>query len=61
MDVATDPGICQNKVVNIEFPNGRIGFVFTLQRPKDKGVVVISFFGNGKNQLQKQCKRSLQH
>jgi hypothetical protein len=28
MDVATDPGLCQNKVLNLEFPNGRIGFVF---------------------------------
>jgi hypothetical protein len=51
MDVATDPGLCQDKVVNVEYPNGRIGFVFILQKKGSKDVVVISFFGDGRQQL----------
>ena len=51
MDVATDPALCQNKVVNFEFPNGRLGFVFVLQKKGSKDVAVVSFFGHGKQQL----------
>ena len=60
MDVATDPGLCQNKVLNLEFPNGRIGFVFVLQKKGSKDVVVISFFGDGRQQLHLNADTAMQ-
>jgi hypothetical protein len=50
MDVVTDPSLCSNKVVNIEFPNGRLGFMFSLNR-KGESPVIVSFFGSGEKQL----------
>jgi hypothetical protein len=51
MDVVTDPAHCLNKVVNFEFPNGRLGFAFALKGDPTKKTTVISFFGDGPKQL----------
>src|ERR1700722_9953613 len=40
---------CSDKVLNTEFPNGRVGFAF-MSHGKDGSVAVISFFGDGKNE-----------
>jgi hypothetical protein len=50
MNVATDPRRCDNKIVNVEYPNGRVGFVFTLKKSGQTGAV-ISFFGDGVKQI----------
>jgi hypothetical protein len=51
MDVVTDSSLCMNSVVNIEFPNGRLGFMFNLRRKGEQQLVTISFFGDGTKQL----------
>jgi hypothetical protein len=51
MDVVSDPTLCASKMSNIEFPNGRLGFIFVMNRPHDARSVVISFFGDGRKQL----------
>jgi hypothetical protein len=50
MDVRTDPSLCINKVVNVELPNGRKGFLFNLRRSGEKQISTISFFGDGRKQ-----------
>ena len=60
MDVSTAPTLCSNKLVNVEFPNGRVGFVFTLQRTGDVKPTVISFFGNGSEQLHVDADTAVQ-
>ena len=60
MDVVTDPSLCLNKVVNVEFPNGRLGFAFTLQRKGDPKPTVISFFGDGPKQLHIDADTAMQ-
>jgi hypothetical protein len=51
MDVVTDPALCVPKMTNIEYPNGRLGFIFLMSRKHDARSVVISFFGDGEKQL----------
>jgi hypothetical protein len=60
MDVATNPSLCLDKVVNIEFPNGRLGFAFTLQHKGDAKATVISFFGDGPKQLHIDADTAMQ-
>jgi hypothetical protein len=60
MDVVSDPSLCINKVVNIEYPNGRIGFLFTMMKKGDPKPVVVSFFGDGKNQLHIDADTAMQ-
>jgi hypothetical protein len=60
MDVVTDPSLCLNKVVNIEFPNGRLGFAFTLQHKVDPKPTIISFFGDGPKQLHIDADTAMQ-
>lgn len=60
MDVVTDPSLCTNKVVNIEYPNGRIGFLFTMMKKGDPKPLVVSFFGDGKNQLHIDADTAMQ-
>jgi hypothetical protein len=49
MAMNVDAGQSSDKVVNTEFPNGRVGFAF-MSNGKDGSVAVISFFGDGKNE-----------
>jgi hypothetical protein len=51
LDAVTDPSRCANQVVNIEFPSGRFGFMFVLNRRGDAAPVVFSFLGDGARQL----------
>lgn len=44
---------CSNKLINSEWQNDRIGFVFMLQGDKDDTVVVYTFIGNGPEQVHK--------
>jgi hypothetical protein len=60
MDVVTDPSLCSNKVINVEFPNGRLGFAFSLQRKGDPNPTVISFFGDGPKQLHIDADTAMQ-
>jgi hypothetical protein len=60
MDVAIDPALCLNKVINVEFPNGRLGFVFSAQRKGDPKPTVISFFGDGSKQLHIDADTAMQ-
>jgi hypothetical protein len=60
MDVVTDPSFCLNKIVNVEFPNNRLGFAFTLQRKGDLKPAIISFFGDGPKQLHLDADTAMQ-
>jgi hypothetical protein len=60
MDVVADASICMDKVINIEFPNGRIGFAFNLKRRGESQVVTISFFGDGEKQLHLNADTAMQ-
>jgi hypothetical protein len=60
MDVVADASICMDKVVNIEFPNGRIGFAFNLKRRGESQIVTISFFGDGEKQLHLNADTAMQ-
>ena len=51
---------CMDKVVNIEFPNGRIGFAFNLKRRGQSQIVTISFFGDGEKQLHLNADTAMQ-
>jgi len=59
MDVVTNPSVCSNKVLNVEFPNGRMGFAFTLQNSKGNPTIV-SFFGDGSKQLHIDADTAMQ-
>jgi hypothetical protein len=60
MDVVTDPSLCVSRVVNVELPNGRLGFAFTLQRKGEPKPTVISFFGDGPKQLHIDADTAMQ-
>ena len=52
MNTRSDPRMCSNKVLNMEYPNGRIGFTFVLTA-NDGSAAVISFSGLGSKQIHK--------
>lgn len=52
MDVFVEQDNCIDKVMNIEYPNGRNGFKFILTS-KNGSTSVISFSGDGSNQVYK--------
>ncbi len=60
MDVATDPSRCAKQVVSIEYPSGRFGFMFVLNRHGDATPVVFSFLGDGARQLRKDGDIAIQ-
>ena len=47
---------CDTKIVNMEFPNGRNGFLFFTSDKK----VVVSFFGDGHKQLHPDADTAVQ-
>jgi hypothetical protein len=49
MNTSTDPALCSNKVMNMEYPNGRNGFTFVLTA-QDGSSAAISFSGKGSRQ-----------
>src|SRR5262245_20130302 len=59
MDVRAGAGRCDGKIVNVNLPNGRLGFTFYL-RGDGGGAVVISFFGNGSTQFHPDANRAVQ-
>ena len=46
------PEFCNQKLVNMTLPNGREGFLFTLQGP-GKPALTIGFFGDGQREIHK--------
>lgn len=52
MDKELNPKLCNPNVINMTLPNGREGFLFTLQGA-DKSSVTVAFFGNGQREIHK--------
>lgn len=59
-DKSVNKDFCSDKLLNIEYPNGRLGFYFTLGTDNEADSTIISFSGYGSNQIKKDKNNVLQ-
>jgi hypothetical protein len=59
-DLTSDPGLCSNKMVNVVFPNGRVGFIFILSGRTENTGGTFSFFGDGPKQIHRDKDNVIQ-
>jgi hypothetical protein len=46
MDVATDPTLCFDTLVNLRLPSGQLGFTFVVREHGTSNPAIMSFFGS---------------
>lgn len=59
LGVAVDPARCADRVVNVAFPSGRLGFMFLLNRSGEPAPVLFSFFGDAANRIRPEAAMTI--